>query len=286
MLFIGRANVDITVRVAGRATPGRTMFASSPAMISAGGKSLNQAIAAAGANARVGLLGNAGEDQWGNLVVQALQAAQVDTSCFSLVPSASTSAAIIEIGADGENRIILALSPETELTPEQVRTRLDCLSPPVVVTQLDLQPESVEAGLRCQHTDIRIGNLVPDPGIGTGVLAGLDLYVVNDVEAAAVLGYCADDPMDAARDLCKLGVRTAIVTVGARGAAYCGPDGAARVPADRVRVVDTSGAGDAFLGVLAAHLARKVPLRDAIVRAVEAGSTAVQHLGPRPPATT
>ncbi|MFD1325425.1 PfkB family carbohydrate kinase [Micromonospora sonneratiae] len=282
--FVGRANVDITVRVPSRAVPGRTVFASSPAAIAAGGKSLNQAIAAACAGARVGLVGNAGADSWGHLVVEALQAAQVDTSLFSLVPSASTGAAIIEIGPDGENCIVLALSPETELTPEQVSARLGHLRAGVVVTQFDLQPDTVDAVLRYQQADVRIGNLVPHPGVGRAGLAGLDLYVVNEQEAAAILGCHHGDPMDAARDLRKFGVRAAVVTAGSRGAAYSSPDETALVPAKQVSAVDTSGAGDVFLGVLATQLAQRAPLSHAMVRAVEAGSVAVQYPGPRPPA--
>jgi ribokinase len=288
VLIVGRANVDITVRIPQRPTPGRTTFASSPAIITAGGKSLNQAIAAARSGAHVGLIGNAGADEWGRFLAQALEQAGVDTSCFQLIPSAQTGAAVVEVTPDGENYIVLALSPATELTSIHVRTGIDRLHAPVVVTQLDLQPEAVDAALRHHQSDTLIGNLVPHIGIGSAAIAGLDVFVGNEYEATTILGQHHADPMIAAQELRGLGTRTAVVTAGARGAAYSCADGTELISAQQVRAIDTSGAGDAFLGTLAVQLAQKTSLREAVQAAVIAGTTAVQRVGPqtRPDAAT
>lgn len=284
LAFVGRANVDITVRIPHRPTPGRTAFASSAAATTPGGKSLNQAVAAADTGAHVGLIGNVGADAWGRFLAQALEQAGVDTSCFQLIPSAQTGTAIIEVTPDGENYIILALSPATELTGRHVLAGINRLRAPIVVTQLDLQPDAVDAVLRHHQAEMLIGNLVPHIGIGSSAIARLDVFVGNEYEAATILGRHHTDPMLAAQALRELGTRTAVVTAGPRGAAYSCADETSIVSAQEVRAVDTSGAGDAFLGTLAARLAKRAPLREAVQAAVLAGTAAVQrlraHMGP------
>ncbi|MEN3610155.1 PfkB family carbohydrate kinase [Plantactinospora sp. ZYX-F-223] len=279
VLVVGRANVDLTVRIPHRPTPGRTAFGS-PVLTTAGGKGLNQAVAAARAGARVALLANAGADDWGRLLIRTLRQAPVELSCFQLLPSARTGVAIVEVTPDGESYVVLALSPETELTGQHVRTGFQRVSPSVVVTQLDLRPEAVDAVLREQRARLLIGNLVPHPDIGPAVFAGLDVFVANEHEAAAILGRRDDDPVVLARELRALGPRASVVTAGARGAAYASDDGTGLIDARRVSVVDTSGAGDAFLGALAARLAEGHPLPAAVTDAVTAGAMAVQVDGP------
>ncbi|WP_405098266.1 PfkB family carbohydrate kinase [Micromonospora sp. NBC_01412] len=272
---MGRANIDITVRIPGPPVPGRTTFASSPATTTAGGKSLNQALAASRAGARTSLIGNAGDDHWGAFLYRALTDAAIDVSSFQLVPSASTGIAVIEVDPDGENRIILARALETELTGEQVRTRLAGLRTSVVVAQLDLQPDAVDAVFRHHRAETLIGNLVPHSTLGSAALAPLDLFVSNEAEAAAVLGRHHDDPTVAARELRKLGPRAAVVTAGSRGAAYSDADDTALVPAQQVNVINTSGAGDTFLGTLAARLVHQHPLSHAVADGVAAATTLV-----------
>ncbi|MFI6163138.1 PfkB family carbohydrate kinase [Micromonospora haikouensis] len=278
---MGRANIDITVRIPGPPVPGRTTFASVPATTTAGGKSLNQALAVSRAGAHASLVGNAGDDHWGAVLYQTLTGAAVDVSCFHLVPSVSTGVAVIEVDPDGENRIILARVPKTELTGEQVRSRLAGLRASVVVTQLDLRPDAVDAVLRHHRARTLIGNLVPHPTLGPAVLATLDLFVANEAEAAAVLGRHHDDPMVAARELCELGVRAAVVTAGPCGAAYSDAHDTALVPAPQVDAINTSGAGDTFLGTVAARLAHQFPLSHAVADGVAAATTFVRDGGQR-----
>ena len=274
--FVGRANIDITVRIPQRPVAGRTTFASSPATTTPGGKSLNQALAARQAGARTSLISNAGGDDWGIFLNRALTDAAVDVSHFQLVPSAPTGIAIIEVTPDGENYIVLARPPETELTGEHVRSALRQLRAPIVVTQLDLQPEVVDAVFQHHDAETLIGNLVPHPTLGATALAPLDLFVSNEAEAAAILGRHHADPSVAAQELRKLGPRAVVVTVGARGAVYSDADHTALVPARHVGAINTSGAGDAFLGTLAARLAHKVPLPHAVAEGVAAATTFVR----------
>ncbi|MBQ1051832.1 bifunctional hydroxymethylpyrimidine kinase/phosphomethylpyrimidine kinase [Micromonospora sp. C51] len=274
--FVGRANIDITVRVPQRPVAGRTMFASAPATTTPGGKSLNQALAARMAGVRSSLVSAAGDDPWGTFLTRALDDAAVDVSFFHLVPSASTGVAIIEVTPDGENYIVLARHPKAELTGEHVRDGLQQLQAPIVVTQLDLQPDAVNAVFRHHHARRLIGNLVPHPRLGPTALTPLDVFVSNEAEAAVILGRHHADPSVAAEGLRKLGPRAAVVTAGAHGAAYSSPDHTALIPTQHVNALDTSGAGDAFLGTLAAQLARQAPLPHAVAEGVAAATTFVQ----------
>jgi len=278
--FIGRANIDLTAQVPRRARPGRTTFAAS-LTASPGGKSLNQAIAAALREGRCCLIANVGADSWGHQIAAALACAGVDTRYVTLLPETTTGAAIIEVTPDGESYITLALSPATELTADDVRRALDALDAQAVVVQLDLPPEPVAALLHRRPAPIIIGNLVPHPDLDKDLLQHLDVLVVNQHEAAAILQTTNDDPLTAAAELRQLGPRVVVVTAGAQGAVYADSHGSGTVPAPTVPVVDTTGAGDAFLGSLALDLARHVPLPQAITTAVHVGSVAVQHAGPR-----
>ncbi|MFI2652397.1 ribokinase [Micromonospora fulviviridis] len=276
--FIGRANIDLTIRVPQRARPGRTSIGTSLAL-SAGGKSLNQAIAAARCGGRAALIANVGDDTWGREIKATLNNAAVDDRYVRPIRRATTGAAIIEVTPDGESYITLALSPSTELTTQDVNNAMTGLAMKAVVVQLDLPPEPVTALLRHRRESIVIGNLVPHPELDPAILQHLDVLVVNHHEAAAILDTSTDNPLDAANALQRLGPRTVVVTAGPHGAAYTHPGGHGTVPAPTVEVVDTTGAGDAFLGHLAVNLARHVTLWDAITAAVDAGSHAVQHPG-------
>ncbi|TDC38787.1 ribokinase [Micromonospora sp. 15K316] len=275
--FVGRANIDLTVRVPHRAGPGRTA-AGSALTTSPGGKSLNQAVATARLGGRARLVANVGADAWGHRIRAALTAVGVDTRHLTLIPDVTTGAAIIEVTPDGESYITLAPSPATELTTHDVQ-RVTTVDTRAVVVQLDLPPEPVAALLRHRPAPTVIGNLVLHADLDRTVLRHLDVLVVNQHEADAILGAATGDPLRAAEVLQRLGPPTVVVTAGPRGAAYTHPHGSGTVPAPTVPVVDTTGAGDAFLGSLALDLARGTPLPEAVRGAVQVGSRAVAHSG-------
>ncbi|MDG4833787.1 PfkB family carbohydrate kinase [Solwaraspora sp. WMMD1047] len=272
VVVIGRANIDITVRIPHRPVPGRTTFASAPATTTAGGKSLNQALAARRAGAHVSLISNAGADHWGAFLRQTLTDAAIDTTFFQLIPSAPTGIAIVEVTPDAENHIVLALPPATELTAAHIHDALPTLRAPVVVTQLDIHPEAVDAVLRHHHAEILIGNLVPHPALESDALAALDILVANEHETAAILGRHHTDPTTAADHLRALGPRTAIVTAGHRGAAYSNPHHTGLITPPPTHATNTTGAGDVLLGTLATRLAQHTPLPHAINDAVTAAT--------------
>ena len=284
--IIGRANIDLTVRVPYHPSPGarQTVFGSE-LVATAGGKSLNQAIAVSRLGGRACLVANAGADHWGHQLRTTLVEAGVDVGQFRILPDVPTGVAIIEVTPDGENVIVLATSPKTELTAEQVGIALAESAAPVVVVQLDLPPEPVVAALaESRRPMIRVGNLVPHTVLDPDLMRYLDVLVVNHHEAATMLGGGdVADPLAAAQRLRELGPPTVVVTAGADGAAYSHADHAGRVAASKVPVVDTTGAGDAFLGGLVLVLAGGAALPEAVARAVRVGTDAVQHEGAHSP---
>jgi ribokinase len=268
--FVGRAVVDLTVRVPERAGAGRAAYGG-PLVATAGGKAVNQAYAAARLGGDVALVANAGADHWGDLLVRTLDGVNLDG--FRLLPGVPTGAAIIEVTPDGESYVTLALSEGAELSAEQVRDAFRRRTAEIVVCQLDLPPGALE-GL--SKPRLLVGSLIPsDPS----VLSTLDLFVVNVFEAAAVLGVASTDAIETAEGLRDLGIPAVVVTAGADGAVVSDRGGTKRVRAEKVEVVDSTGAGDAFLGALAVDLAAGRPLTDAVATATVVGSRAVQNAG-------
>ncbi|MEU8818981.1 PfkB family carbohydrate kinase [Actinoplanes sp. NPDC048796] len=268
---LGRANADLTVRVPHRASVGRTAFGS-PLAVTPGGKAFNQACAVARLGGRAALVANAGDDDWGRMLARTLAGFGVDGTGFRLLPATPTGAAIIEVTPDGESYVTFARSPETDPTAADAAG----IRAETVVTQLDIPAAAVRA---LPRPPLLIGNLVPGPGLDRAFLATLDLYVVNEHEAAAVLDTTRVDAAEAVDGLLDLGIPAVVVTAGPRGAAYGRSTGTGTVSAPHVRAVDTSGAGDAFLAALTLALTRNRPLPDAVTAAVEVGARAVQQRG-------
>lgn len=281
VVVVGRANIDLGVRVPAMPVPGRTVFGS-PLSQSPGGKACNQALAVAHQGGHAALVANLGADPWGHQIAGVLRDAGVDVTAVRLLPEARTGAALVAVTPDGENHIILALSPATELTTADIHHATGVLRAPVTVVQLDLPSAPIQALLSQPRNGIIVGNLVPHPGLGIGVLAGLDVFVVNEHEAAAILHQQPTSALHTARQLQELGPATVVVTAGPAGAAVASRDTTATIPAAPVPAVDTTGAGDTFLGVLALDLARGQDILPAVTAAVRAAIATVRYHGAQP----
>lgn len=275
---IGRANIDLTIRVPFMPTAGRAAFGST-LNTTAGGKSLNQAVAIAKLGGRACLVSRAGADSWGRQLRATVIDAGVDVTHFHLISEATTAAAIIQVTPDGESYISLALSPATELTADAVTEALDLEEPAIVVTQLDLPPDPVRAAIQRAQRGLLIGNLVPHPDFDRQLLSELDVLVVNEHEADDILGTHGVDPSDTLREIQRLGPKAVVVTAGSGGAYYSDGHKFGHVAAETVNVVDTSGAGDAFIGALAVQLSRHGDLAAAAAVANSVAAIAVQQPG-------
>jgi ribokinase len=284
VFVVGSINQDFVLKVERRPKPGETV---TDAVLSThnGGKGANQAAAAALLGGSVALLGRVGDDGFGGPLVRALEEKGVGTALIEEVPHSSTGTAFITVTEDGENSITVAPGANRRLTPEDVDAARGAIAgAAVLVAQMEVPRECVaravevagEVGTRA------ILNLAPPFDVPRGVLEGLDPLVVNEHEAAFLLDEGVEGieaALAAASTLLALGPKSAVVTVGADGAIFAVGEDAGHVPAPEAEVVDTTGAGDAFVGALALRLARGASLEQAVSYAVRAGSAAVTREG-------
>lgn len=284
VFVMGSINQDFVLKVERRPEPGETV---TDAVLSThnGGKGANQAAAAALLGASVVMLGRVGDDGFGGPLVEALGEKGVETALIEESKGASTGTAFITVTGDGENAITVAPGANRRLTPEDVDAARDAIADAaVLVVQMEVPRETVA---RAVEVAAEVGtravlNLAPPFGLPRRVLEGIDVLVVNEHEAAFLLGEGVEgveEAMDAAPKLVSLGPASAVVTVGAEGAVFSGGPDAGHVPAPKAEVVDTTGAGDAFVAALAVRLALGDPLEEAAAYAVKAGTAAVTREG-------
>lgn len=281
---IGSANQDYLIRFASAPAPGETVLAQGMRK-HPGGKGANQAVAAARLGARVRFVGCVGDDDDGALLLRELRSEGVDTSDAEIISTAHTGLAMVCVDAAGENSIVVVPGANFALTESRV-TRVVRRGGRggIVVLQAEVQPRIVAAAVSAAvDTGARVVlNLAPYVEFAAEVLAPCDPLVVNESEASAILGRPVTDAEQARSAAEELGhrVRSVVITLGARGAIWAGDQGIGSAPAPPVaRVVDTTGAGDAFVGALCARLAEGASLQDAVEYGVRAGTFAVTHEG-------
>ncbi|RJL32909.1 ribokinase [Bailinhaonella thermotolerans] len=278
VVVAGSANADLVVRVERRPASGETVAGSDLATFP-GGKGANQAVAAARLGARTALLGRVGDDGHGALLRASLERDGVDVSRLAATPG-PTGVALITVGPEGDNSIIVSPGANARLTEEDVAGAADLIGAARVLSlQLEVPLPAVLAAARAaEAAGTRVVfNPSPPAPVPAGLLALCDPLIVNEHEAAFLLGEDApEDPEERASALLTLGPRSVVVTLGAEGAVVAGEG---RVPSPRVTAVDTTGAGDAFTGALAWRLARGDGLREAAVFAARVGAAAVRRPG-------
>jgi ribokinase len=284
VFVVGSINQDFVLNVERRPEPGETV---TDARLEThnGGKGANQSAAAALLGASVAFLGRVGDDGFGGPLVRSLSDKSVDTTLVQEVPGSSTGAAFITVTPDGENAITVAPGANRRLTAEDVDDASGFIGEArVLVAQMEVPPEVV---LRAVEVAAGNGtralvNLAPPFEVPRALLEKLDPLVINEHEAAFLLGESVenvDEALDAVPRLLSLGPRSVVVTLGEEGAVFSGGESAQHLTAPKVKVVDTTGAGDAFVGALAAKLATDAPLEDAVAYAVRAGAAAVTETG-------
>ena len=279
--MVGSINQDFVLKVERRPEPGETVTGAELTLFP-GGKGANQAIAAARLGVEVAMLGRVGEDPFGGELVENLRDNGVDTSRVEAVADAATGSAFITVTPDGENAIVVSPGANRRFGPEEVITASEDLElARILITQLEVGIGAVETAARIVtgNGGRFLLNLAP-PREASGELLHLsDPLVVNEHEAAFLLGEDAEDPEESAGKLLDLGPPTAVVTLGAAGAILATRESSRHFPAPEVQIVDTTGAGDAFVGALAAKLAEGTLLEEAVPYAVLAGAVAVTREG-------
>ena len=284
VFVMGSINQDFVLKVERRPKPGETVT-NAELSKGSGGKGANQAAAAAFLGASVAFLGRVGDDEFREPLVRALGEKGIDTSLIGYAPGASTGAAFITVTPDGENAITVAPGANRSLTPEDVDAASEAIGGArVLVAQMEIPVETVLRAVEvaAERGTRALVNLAPVLEVPRELLERLDPLVVNEHEAAFLLGReveGVEGALAAAPELLSLGPRSAVITVGEAGAVFASGESTEHLTAPKGDVVDTTGAGDAFVGGLATKLARDASLEDAVAYAVRAGAAAVTKEG-------
>lgn len=254
---IGSINMDIVNTVDAYPAAGETIKGRGTAY-HPGGKGANQAVAAARAGAAVSMIGAVGEDPFAGALLDALSEAGVDASTVGAKPGTS-GMAFITVDGSGENRIILSEGANGRLTPSDLEANEATLrASSAVLLQNEIPWETTcDAMRRAKAFGLTVYvNPAPARAIDPALFPFIDVLVVNESEAEAVGGAPVDSPeaaAQAARAIADRGVGAVIVTLGGRGALYVAKDGTQHaIPAFGVQAVDTTAAGDTFIGAFAA----------------------------------
>ncbi|WP_414936560.1 ribokinase [Amycolatopsis sp. cmx-11-51] len=273
VLVIGSANADLVVPVDRRPGGGETVLGGDT-VLSPGGKGANTAVAAARLGADVALLGAVGDDPYGELLKRSLGESGVNTTLLR-TSERPTGIAYITVTPDGENSILVSPGANSGLRPEDI----DLDGAEIVVLSLEIPLETVEhAVAKAAGAGVRtLVNLSPAAELSAKTLENVDVLLVNEHEAAFLLGGEADFPK-----LLDLGPKAAVVTLGAKGAMVVTAEGVTEVSSPKVEAVDTTGAGDAFAGALATSLAKSEGLADAARQAVKVAAITVTRQGAQP----
>lgn len=266
IVVFGSINIDMVMQVEALPEPGQTVLCDDY-FLTPGGKSANAALAASRAGARTALFGKVGEDDFAEPALALLREAGVDLRGVGR-SARPTACASIWVDAGAHNAIVVASGANLDATADQVpddRLGPECL----LVLQMEVPPaENWRLARRAKSSGARVLlNVAPAGAVPGEVLRDIDFLVVNELEAAELAGDIGVEPgrpSDLARRLAGDYALTCIVTLGGDGALALGPDGGFSVPVLPVDPIDTTAAGDAFCGALAAALDRGGDLEQAL----------------------
>jgi ribokinase len=284
ILVVGSINRDYFCHVTAIPRVGETVLGGD-LTAGRGGKGANQALACSRMGSRTSLVACIGDDADGQAMLADLRADGVDVDGTTTLDDVRTGIAFVMVAEDGENSIVVAPGANARMTPELARSAVaERLRPDgILVLQAEIPAESIEAAIReAKLIGARVVlNLAPYIELSAEALLICDPLVVNEGEAATLLGLPPDAPLDAEEMASRLRplVRSAVITLAAAGAVVVSADELEHVPAEVVPVVDSTGAGDAFTGALVATICQGSDLFAAVRRGVRAGSYAVSRAG-------
>ncbi|WP_175940318.1 ribokinase [Caballeronia sp. BCC1704] len=290
VVVVGSLNMDLVARAPRLPKPGETL-AGSAFVQAPGGKGANQAVAAARLGAQVAMIGCVGGDANGATLRAGLEAEGIDCAALATSAHAPTGVALIIVDDASQNAIVIVAGSNAQVTPAVIDEQEALLArADVIVCQLETPPETVRAALAAGRRLGRTTILNPAPAASTlpaDWFALIDYLIPNELEAATLSGIAIatpDDARRAARMLKEKGARNVIITLGAQGVfALLGDDSDGQhLPSPKVEAVDTTAAGDTFIGGFAAELARGSAVADAIAFGQRAAALAVTREGAQP----
>jgi ribokinase len=287
ILILGSCNVDLVFNIPRFHRPGETILAESQATFF-GGKGANQAVASKRLGGNVCFITKVGNDLYGESYRQHLIKNGLTGKPILKDRKLPTGVAVIELTPKGENRIIAFLGANGSLCVNDLKRLESCWRGiEVFVSQLETPLATVERGLRLAKAQGSLTLLNPSPPtrLSPRFLSWVDFFVPNEIEAQSLTGIKWKNDRDIrkmAERLLEMGVTNVVITLGPKGLFFKNRSEEIRMNAFRVKVMDTTAAGDAFLGALATSLAEDKPIRDALKFANGAGALATTRLGAQP----
>lgn len=282
IVVLGSYNTDLVTFSPRIPQPGETILGSG-FKTGPGGKGSNQAVAAARVGAAVTFVGRIGRDMFGEMALKVWQEAGIATDYVIQDGEAPTGVATIIVDDHGENIIVVASGANWRVSPADVeRAEPAIATSRVFLTQLETPPDAVRRGLQIarQHGATTILNPAPGQPLTPDLLALVDIITPNQTEAAIITGVSSTNATEACAALRAHGANTVVMTLGSEGVLLYDDSGPQHFPAFKVdKVVDTTGAGDAFNGGLAVALAEGKPLAQAIRFASATGAISVTRPG-------
>ncbi len=280
LLVFGSINADMLFKVPTLPRPGETVLCPGYEL-AAGGKGANQAAAAAKAGADVHMIGHLGRDSFGDFAHEVMVQAGVNCDGLALSEKA-TAIAVIGVDQAAENQIIVASGANLDTHPDQVSTERFGADV-TVLCQNEIQPAATFEFLkRAKAGGSRtILNLAPAMALEPNALASVDVLIVNEIEAAMAMNRetMGADPLSFATEISKIHGLTVVITLGADGAIAVSPEACFRAASLQIEPVDTTGAGDAFVGVFAAALDQGGDLLSALQKASVGAGLACMGFG-------
>ncbi|SAK77724.1 ribokinase [Caballeronia temeraria] len=276
--------MDLVVHAERLPARGETLLGGAFATFS-GGKGANQAVAAARLGASVAMLGCIGDDAFGAQLRDGLRNERIDTAHLHTADHTSSGIAVITVAADGANTIVVSPGANAALTPGHVDAAQDAIDDAgMLICQLEVPLDTVRHAISAAA---RLGtpvllNPAPAQPLPDALYRQVSVLVVNETEAHLLTDVPVDGPAsarDAATRLRAKGVETVIVTLGAAGVWYSSDAEEGHLPAPRVDAIDTTAAGDTFVGGFAAERVRGASIRDAIDFGQRAAALSVTRRG-------
>lgn len=281
---IGSSNTDMVVKTGRFPRPGETIIGGT-FFLFPGGKGANQAVAAARMGGQVTFIGKVGDDLFGRQAAEGFRQEGIDVDFLAVDAKAASGVALITVDASGENQIVVAPGANDALSPHDIqRADAALASAGIVLLQLEIPIATVAYAV---ERATRLGkkvilNPAPARPLPDDLLSALFLITPNETEAELLTGIAVTDDASARRAADALlgkGVQHVIITLGARGAFYCGGGQSFLLTPEKVDPVDTTAAGDVFNGALAVGLAEGLDWGPAITLANRAAAISVTRMG-------
>ena len=287
ILILGNCNVDFVFKIPRFHHPGETILAESQATFF-GGKGANQAMTSKRLGGNVCFITKVGNDLYGKSYRRHLIKNGLDRKPILEDRKLPTGMALIELTPGGENRIVVSLGANGSLSVKDLKRLQSCWrGVEVFVTQLETPLPTVERGVRLAKDQGSLILLNPSPParLLPHLLSLVDYIVPNEMEAQSLTGIKWRGDQDIrkmAEKLLEMGVKNVVITLGPKGLFFKNRNEEFWMDAFRVKVIDTTAAGDAFLGALATGLAENKSIREALRYANGAGALATTKLGAQP----